>query len=117
MLKRILPVACTALALALLTAGAGVNAGDKDKKDEKGKSHHGTVVSVKGNVLTMETKGKEHKHDVPKSAKVTCDGKECKLADLKAGQHVHVTMADDTVTAVEAFKEKKSNSKDKSSDK
>ena len=44
--------------------------------------------------LTMTDKEgkKEHTHVVPKDAKITCDGKECKLDDLKKGFMVKVTM-------------------------
>src|SRR4051794_12847315 len=93
MLYRVLPMACVALALALLVAGGNVDAGAKDKSD-KGSTHEGKVVSAKEGKLTMETKGKEHTHDVAPTAKITCDGKACKLSDLKAGVFVRVTTDD-----------------------
>jgi hypothetical protein len=56
------------------------------------KSMDGTVVSVVGDKLTMTTKeGKEHSHALAADAKVTCDGKDCKAADLKAGMRIRVT--------------------------
>jgi hypothetical protein len=82
-----------ALAMALFVGGAAVTAGEKTK------THDGKVVSVKGQKLTMETKGKEHTHDVPLNAKITCDGKDCTLADLKTGLQVRVT-TDDTNRAI-----------------
>ena len=107
MLYRLLPAACVALALALV-AGRGLDAGEKGKE----KSHDGKVVSVKDGSLTMESNGKEHTHKVPATAKVTCDGKECKLTDLKAGVLVRVTTDDtDRVTAIAANTKKTSDSK------
>ena len=39
--------------------------------------------------MTIEGKdAKEHTCDVAKDAKITCDGKECKLGDLKKGVKV-----------------------------
>jgi hypothetical protein len=98
MLYRVLGFACAALALAVLLNGVAVTAGEKN-------SHEGKVVSIKGTQLTMEGKnGKEHSHEVVTNAKITCDGKECKLVDLKAGTRIRV-MVDDTnrATRVEAF--------------
>ena len=52
----------------------------------------------------METKGKEHSHEVVKDAKITCDGKECKLSDLKAGTRIRVTVdSDGHARRIEAF--------------
>lgn len=54
--------------------------------------HDGKVVSVVGNKLTTTcSQGKEHCHTMAKDAKITCDGKAGKAADLKAGTQVHVT--------------------------
>ncbi len=72
------------LALTVLVSGTAVYAGSKN-------THEGKVVNVKGDKLTMETKGKEHSHAVAPTAKITCDGKQCKLNDLKAGTFVRVT--------------------------
>jgi hypothetical protein len=90
MSKRLLPLLVVAVALALLV-GAPLLAADKEKKANQ---HEGTVVSVTEEKLIMKAKGddaKEHEHTLAADAKVTCDGKECKLADLKAGQKVRVT--------------------------
>ncbi|QEL19884.1 hypothetical protein [Limnoglobus roseus] len=55
-------------------------------------THAGKVVSVAGDQLTTTCgQGKQHCHTVAKDAKVTCDGKAAKTADLKAGTDVHVT--------------------------
>lgn len=47
------------------------------------------------------------RHTLGKDAKVTHDGKECKLADLKAGSPIHVTTSKDddlTATKIESGK-------------
>ena len=71
-------------------------------------THDGKVVSVAGDKLTTTcSQGKEHCHTMAKDAKVTCDGKASKAADLTAGTDVHVTChKDDTTvaTAVESGK-------------
>src|SRR5258708_2104320 len=98
MLYRVLGFACAALALVMLLNASAVVAQDKN-------THEGKVVSVKGEKLTMEGKnGKEFTHDVVTTAKITCDGKACKLTDLKTGQRILVTV-DDTnrATRIEAF--------------
>jgi hypothetical protein len=52
----------------------------------------GTVVNVSGDKLTMADKeGKEHSHALAANVKVTCDGKACMSADLKAGMKIRVT--------------------------
>ncbi|QJW94629.1 hypothetical protein [Frigoriglobus tundricola] len=71
-------------------------------------THDGKVVSVAGDKLTTTcSQGKEHCHTMAKDAKVTCDGKASKAADLKAGTDVHVTCHKDdktVATAVESGK-------------
>ena len=63
-------------------------ADDKDAKD-----HEGIVVKAGEGKLTMTAKGeeKEHTMNVAKDAKISLDGKEAKLANLKKGYHVTVT--------------------------
>jgi len=104
MKNRVLPLLLVALAVALFV-GAPLLAEDKA---DKGNTHTGKVVSVSGNKLTMTGKdGKEHSHTLADNAKVTCDGKECKLSDLKAGFEVRVTTKDDdknVATRIEARK-------------
>ena len=52
----------------------------------------GTMVSVIGDKLTMSNKeAKEHSHALAANVKVTCDGKVCMAADLKAGMRIRVT--------------------------
>ena len=87
MLYRVLPVFVAILALALL-AGAPVLA------DDKPGTHEGKVVKVSGEKLTMTDKeGKnEHTHIIPATAKITADGRDTKLVDLKAGDIIKVTI-------------------------
>jgi hypothetical protein len=70
-------------------------------------SMDGTVVSVSGDKLTMTNKeGKEHSHALAANVKVTCDGKTCTAADLKAGMRIRVTtdeVAPHTAARIEAL--------------
>ena len=62
-------------------------------------THDGKVVSVTGDKLTTTcNQGKQHCHTMAKDAKVTCDGKSAKVADLKAGAEVRVTRHKDDKT-------------------
>ena len=70
--------------------------------------HEGLVISIKGNKLYMtDDDGKhEHSHTLTDDAKVTCDGKVCKAADLKQGMRIRVTTekkAPHSATHVEAL--------------
>jgi len=87
MLFRLLLVSAAAVMLAL-TGGVFVQADDK-----KADTHEGVIVKAGEGKLTMTDKdGKnEHTHTVAADAKITCDGKECKLEDLKKGFPVKVT--------------------------
>ncbi len=97
MLYRMLGLVCVAMALVVLASGSAVSAGDK------GSTHEGKLVSAKDHKITMETKGKEHSHEVPATAKITCDGKECKLSDLKPGVTIRVTVDNNNrATRIEA---------------
>ena len=85
MLNRVPVVLLAVLALAFFVASP-VFAED---------SHEGMVVKAGDGKLTMTDKdGKnEHTHDVAADAKISCDGKDCKLEDLKKGTKVKVTTA------------------------
>ena len=63
-------------------------------EDPKPGTHEGKVVKVDGNKLTMTDKdGKnQHTHTVPATAKITLNGKEAKLGDLKEGTQLKVTV-------------------------
>ena len=103
MVTRLLVACVAALALTALTT-APVWA----KADDKGDSHTGVVVSAAAGKLTMSDKdGKnEHTHDVAKDAKISCNGKDCKLEDLKKGTAVKVTMKDKKVVHIQGTTKK-----------
>ena len=70
---------------------------------EKADTHDGTFVKADDKTLTMKGKGdKEHSHALAKDVKVTLDGKEAKLADIKAGTKIKVPIADKKATKIEA---------------
>ena len=112
MLHRVLSLAA---ALALVGfVGVAVAADKAAPTDKDSNTHNVTIVKVEGNKLTVTGKdGKEHTHDVAKDAAITCDGKECKLDDLKDGDKAVVTLAQEkgadtvVITKIEARREKK----------
>ena len=70
--------------------------------EEKADTAEGTIVKVDGNKLTIKGKDdKEHTCELAPDAKISCDGKECKVSDLKAGTKVKVTLTDKKATKVE----------------
>jgi hypothetical protein len=70
---------------------------------EKAETAEGMFVKVDGKTLTIKDKdGKEHSCELAADAKISCDGKECKVSDLKAGVKVKVTVADKKATKIEA---------------
>lgn len=77
-------------------------------QQEKPGTHEGTVVKAEDGKLTMTAKDNKtkHTHNVGLDAKITRDGKDCKLTDLKAGDEVKVTIekkgTENVVTKVEA---------------
>jgi hypothetical protein len=89
MMHRVLSL--TAAVALVLFVGLAVAADKSDKPDDN--THSGLVASVADGKLTMTDKdGKnEHTHVVAKDAKITCNGKECKLEDLKKGAVIVVT--------------------------
>ena len=65
-------------------------------------------VSLKEHKLDMTDDEGKHEHTctLTKDAKVTCDGKDCKATDLKAGMRIRVTIekkAPHSATHVEAL--------------
>ena len=93
---RTLALVVAVMALVCLVASPAL----AEKKDE---TAEGTFVKVDGKTLTIKDKeNKEHSCEIAPDAKVSCDGKECKVADLKAGVKVKVTIADKKATKVEA---------------
>jgi hypothetical protein len=98
MLSRALAMLAV-LAFVLLVCQAGLAV------DKEAKTHEGKVVKAGAGKLTMTDKdgGNQHTHDVAPDATITCDGKACKLEDLKEGTFIKVTMKDEkTVSQVEA---------------
>jgi hypothetical protein len=93
MMYRALPLFLAALALLVGTAVLAA----EDKAVQQGDTHEGTVVSVTADKLVMKgtakdgEEAKEHTHMLADDAKVMCDGKACKLTDLKKGQKIRVT--------------------------
>ena len=97
MLKRCLPLFAASLALAVFVGQPVAAAEDK--------VHEATVVKAGDGKITLTFKGdeKKHEHDVAKDAKITLDGKDAKLEELKEGFTVKMTMDDKfVVTKVEA---------------
>jgi hypothetical protein len=98
------PAAWILAAAVALAIAAGVQAADK--------THEGKVVSAgNGKLVMTDNDGKnEHTHAIAATTKITLDGKDAKLADLKAGDNIKVTQdGTGAVTAVAATtkKEKK----------
>jgi hypothetical protein len=73
--------------------------------DKADKTHKGKVILAGNGKLTMTDKdgGNQHVRDVAPDAVITCDGKPCKLEDLKPCTFIKVTMKDEkTVSQIEA---------------
>jgi len=81
---RTLSVVLAVLALALFVSQSAVAA---EKTDE------GQIVKAGDGKLAMADKdgGNKRMHEVAVDAKITCDGKEVKLEELKEGDTVKVT--------------------------
>jgi len=90
---------------ALFVAAAAVVALASEATFAAEKTHDGLVVSVaEGKLVMTDNAGKnEHSHAIGATAKITLDGKEAKLADLKKGDKITVTQDDNNkVTKVAA---------------
>jgi hypothetical protein len=82
---RVLPILLAALAVMLLASAPAVLAADDNTVE-------GKVVKAADGKLTVTGKDdKEQTLSVADDAKITCDGKECKLADLKKDIKVTLT--------------------------
>lgn len=83
MRKLIVSLSCT-LAAAMLFAGPLAFAED---------THQGRVIAAGSGKLTMtDPEGQQkHTHEVSANVAVTCNGKPCKLAEVKTGSTVTVT--------------------------
>jgi Cu/Ag efflux protein CusF len=61
-------------------------------EDVKPGTHEGKVVKAeKGKLVMTDKDNKEHTHAIGADVKITVDGKEAKLEDLKAGAKIKVT--------------------------
>jgi hypothetical protein len=86
---RVLPILLLALAVLFLAGAPAVLAADDNTVE-------GKVVKAADGKLTVTGKDdKEHTLAVAEDAKITCDGKECKLADLKKDVKVTLTTKKD----------------------
>jgi len=102
MLKQTLMFAVLAMPGALLINAVAAPVASAEKET---KTHDGLVVSVSEGKLVMTDKdGKnEHTHAITDKTAITLNGKTAKLADLKKGDTIKVTMTGDAmVTMVEA---------------
>jgi hypothetical protein len=91
----------------LTVVAVAVLAGNSYAADDK--THDGVVVSVAEGKLVMSDKdGKnEHTHNIGATTSITLDGKAAKLADLKKGDAVKVTVgADGKVASIAATRGK-----------
>jgi ribosomal protein L14 len=70
------------------------------RADDKANQTEGKIVRIEGNkiVITDKDGKKELTHTLAIDAKVMCDGKECKLTDLKKDQTVRVTTKEGDAT-------------------
>ena len=77
------------------------------KKESSSKTFDGSVVRMTGDKLVMKSKaGTEYSHTLAVDAKLTCDGKDCQAAELKAGRKIRVTTKKDDrnmATGIEAL--------------
>jgi hypothetical protein len=107
MRSRALPLSL-ALGLAVLVASAAAQEKDRGSKPVKPKTHNGVLVKVdadKGLLVVRDRRMLKHEHNVAPDADITCDGKKCKLADLKPGLRITVTLSStekNTVTKITA---------------
>ena len=92
-----------AIAFAVL-AGSAVAFTAEDAKEA---THDGTIVSISITELVMTGKDeKGHTHTITDNTIVTCDKKDCKATDLKAGTKIRVTTKksdENAVTCIEAI--------------
>jgi hypothetical protein len=92
------------VALAMVLSGSMALADDKN--DDK--MQEGAVVTAGSGKLTIkDTNNTEHSYSVDNSVKVTIDGKNAKLEDLKKGMKVTVGLDGDKVLSVTSGDPKK----------
>lgn len=95
-----------ALALAALVAMIGFVGFAHAKDPAKPKVVKGHFLKVEDKVVTfkggVKGKGAEHTVKIDDSTKITLDGKEAKLADIKADTYIEVTELDGTASLIAA---------------
>jgi hypothetical protein len=91
MVQRIVPCLVFSAMLALVATLAVTTQAQAQALDEK--THDGLVVSAAEGKLVMSDAagGNEHTHMIAADTKVTLNGKECKITDLRRGDKVKVT--------------------------
>jgi hypothetical protein len=68
------------------------------------RSVDGKLISVTGDKLTCNcAKGEKHEYAIAKGTRVTCDGQESKISELKNGSTVRLTMCQDDKNKVMAI--------------
>ena len=98
MVRRVFSLALVVVTLGLFNAIVRA-----DDASDKANTHEGKVVSVTGSRLVMTDLGgkNEHTMNVATDARISCDGKVCKLSELKPGQKIRVmTKPTDKTAAV-----------------
>jgi biopolymer transport protein ExbD len=86
---RVLPILLVALAVMLLTSAPVVFAADDVTVEGK------VVKAADGKLTITDKDSKEHTFAVAADAKIECDGKVCKLEDLKKDVQVKATAKKD----------------------
>ena len=85
---------------------SAVSAKDAAKGDKAGSGVKGLVTKVSGDKITVKSghgdAAKEVEISTDANTKVTIDGKEGKVADIKEGHHVSVTPSSGTALTIEA---------------
>ena len=106
-MQRLLSLVLVAAALAMFLGTAVADQPGAAQQQQAGDVHEGKVVTVNGNQFTMsDDKGNQHVHTLAAYGKVTLDGKDSSLQNLKAGMRIKVTTAPNdlkTATRIEAF--------------
>jgi hypothetical protein len=98
-MRKLAAVVALGAALSLTPVIHADNIAGTHVKQVQEKKHHGmkgTISSIDGDTVVVSStnpKGekKDHKVKTDASTKITLDGKDAKLSDLKAGQDVSIT--------------------------
>jgi hypothetical protein len=103
-MSRLLSLSLAALALAVFVSGPALAQQAQQPKPNPAaqagqagqaadNTHEGKFLMAEGNnkFIMTDKAGTRHEHTLAADAKVMCDGKECKLSDLKEGVMIRVT--------------------------